>query len=65
MQKSEEQWGAKMSVFKELVEHHIQDEQSRIFKSAKKALSKDEFQNMMKQFTQRKGDTYGPKKSIF
>jgi len=54
MQKGEDQWGAKMTVFKELVEHHIKDEQSKVFKSAEKALSNDEFQNIMKQFEQEK-----------
>jgi len=36
MQKGEEQWGAKMAVFKELVEHHIKDEQSKVFKARKR-----------------------------
>ncbi len=54
MQKGEDQWGAKMAVFKELVEHHIKDEQSKVFKSAEKALDHDEFQNIMKQFEQEK-----------
>ena len=54
MQKGEEQWGAKMSVFKELVEHHIKDEQNKVFKSAEKALSTEEFQKIMKQFEQEK-----------
>ena len=31
MSKGEEQWGAKMSVLKELVEHHIKEEESKIF----------------------------------
>ncbi len=45
---------AKMRVFKELVEHHIQDEGSKVFKSAEKALGHDEIQNIMKQFEQEK-----------
>ena len=49
-QKGEDQWGAKMSVFKELVEHHIKDEESKVFKSAEKALGQDEIQNIMKRF---------------
>lgn len=53
-QKGEDQWGAKMSVFKELVEHHIQDEESKVFKSAEKALDQDEIQDIMKQFEQEK-----------
>jgi hypothetical protein len=54
MPKGEDQWGAKMGVFKELVEHHIQDEEKKVFKSAEKALGHDEIQNIMKQFEQEK-----------
>ncbi len=54
MPKGEDQWGAKMSVFKELVEHHIKEEEGKIFKSAEKALSQDEFEKIMKQFEQEK-----------
>ena len=39
-----------MAVFKELVEHHIKDEQSKVFKSAEEALSSEEFQDIMEQF---------------
>ena len=53
-QKGEEQWGAKMSVFKELVEHHVKEEEGKIFKTAAKDLGEDEFQNIMKQFEQAK-----------
>ena len=52
--KGDDQWGAKMSVFKELVEHHIKDEESKVFKSAEKALGQDEIQNIMKRFEQEK-----------
>jgi hemerythrin superfamily protein len=54
MGKGEDQWGAKMGVFKELVEHHIKDEEKKVFKSAEKALGHDEIQNIMKQFEQEK-----------
>ena len=54
MSKGEDQWGAKMYVFKELVEHHIHDEESKVFKSAEKALGHDEIQKIMKQFEQEK-----------
>jgi hemerythrin-like domain-containing protein len=43
-----------MGVFKELVEHHIKDEESKVFKSAEKALDQDEIQDIMKQFEQEK-----------
>lgn len=52
--KGVDQWGAKMSVFKELVEHHIKEEESRVFKSAEKALNADELQTIMKKFDQEK-----------
>ncbi len=54
MPKGEDQWGAKMSVFKELVEHHIKDEESKVFKSAEKVLDQDEIQNIMKKFDEEK-----------
>lgn len=54
MPKGEEKWGAKMGVFKELVEHHIKDEESKVFKSAEKALDPDEFQAIMAKFDQEK-----------
>ncbi len=38
MSQGEDQWGARMGVFEELVEHHIQGEESKVFKSAEKAL---------------------------
>lgn len=52
--KGDDQWGAKISVFKELVEHHIKDEESKVFKSAEKALNQDEFKVIMKKFDQEK-----------
>jgi hemerythrin-like domain-containing protein len=54
MPMGEEQWGAKLSVFKELVEHHLQEEERKVFKSAEKALGRDEIQNIMKQFEKEK-----------
>lgn len=54
MPKSEDRWGAKISVFKELVEHHIQEEESKIFKSAEKAFEKNEFEAIFKKFDQEK-----------
>lgn len=54
MPKSQDHWGAKMSVFKELVEHHIQEEESKIFKSAEKVFEKNEFEAIMKKFEQEK-----------
>lgn len=54
MPKGDDHWGAKMAVFAELVEHHIKDEESKVFKSAAKALNPDELQTIMKKFDQEK-----------
>jgi len=54
MPKDQDQWGAKLSVFKELVEHHIEEEEGPIFKTAKEVLSKNKFQSIMKQFLEEK-----------
>lgn len=54
MPKDKDQWGAKMSVFKELVEHHIEEEESKVFKSAEKVFDDDEFQNIKSKFVQEK-----------
>ena len=54
MGKSEDRWEAKIHVLQGFVEHHFQEEESKIFKSAKKSLSDDEIQNIVKQFEQEK-----------
>ena len=40
--KDDETWGAKFKVFKESVEHHIQEEESKMFRTARAVLSRDE-----------------------
>lgn len=54
MPKDDDQWQAKIKVFKELVEHHIKEEESAVFKSAKKALKKSEIEDIMKKFEKEK-----------
>lgn len=54
MPKAEDQWGAKIKVFKELVEHHIKDEESKVFKSAEKTFEKNEIEDIMKKFDKEK-----------
>ena len=54
MPKDEDHWGPKLKVFKELVEHHIKEEESTIFKSAEKALEKNEIEDIMKKFEKEK-----------
>ncbi|HEX2964413.1 MAG TPA: hemerythrin domain-containing protein [Syntrophorhabdaceae bacterium] len=53
-QKVDGHWGAKLAVLKELVEHHIQEEEGKVFKSAEKVLKSDDLQNIMKRFEQEK-----------
>lgn len=50
MEKSEEQWLAKMKVFAELVDHHIKEEEKKIFKGANKVLGKDQMTEILEQF---------------
>jgi len=54
MPKDDDKWGAKVAVFKELVEHHIKEEEGTLFKSAEKALDPDEIKKISKQFEQDK-----------
>ena len=44
--KDDEQWAAKVTVLKENVEHHVEEEEGEMFKKAKKALSDDELENL-------------------
>lgn len=59
MSKSEDQWSAKLSVFKELVDHHIQEEESKIFKDAREVLSDNQFDQIAQQFKQEKESIKG------
>ena len=40
--KDDESWGAKLTVLKENVEHHVEEEENEMFKDARKVLSTDE-----------------------
>lgn len=42
--KDDETWGAKLTVLKENVEHHVEEEEGEMFKSARKVLSEEEIE---------------------
>ena len=51
---SEENWGAKLSVFKDLVEHHVKEEEDKIFKDAEKYIDKERMQKVFDAFQKEK-----------
>jgi hypothetical protein len=50
----DETWGAKFSVMKENVEHHIEEEEGEMFKQARQVFSKSELEELGTQMEQRK-----------
>ena len=48
--KMSDEWTAKCSVLKDLVEHHVEEEESQIFKDARKVLDKDELTALAGEF---------------
>jgi hemerythrin-like domain-containing protein len=51
---SSEEFGAKAMVLKEILEHHIQDEEAHMFPSARKAMAKAELVELGQTMAQRK-----------
>jgi hypothetical protein len=50
----DETWAAKFSVMKENIEHHIQEEEGEMFKTARQVLSKSELEELGARMEQRK-----------
>jgi len=48
--KGEERWGTLLKVTKEMIEHHIAEEQAIVFEHAEKSLSDSEMEKMGQQF---------------
>ncbi len=46
LDRGDEQWGAKFKVLKENLEHHIQEEEGQMFRTARGVFSRDELQAM-------------------
>jgi hemerythrin-like domain-containing protein len=44
--KDDEQWAAKLTVLKENIEHHVDEEEGEMFKKARKVLDKEEIEKL-------------------
>jgi len=51
---SPEEWNAKIIVLKELVEHHVEDEEGDVFEQAEKLLDKESSKEIAQQMLERK-----------
>lgn len=51
-----EQFAARATVLKELVKHHIKEEEQEMFKRARKLMEKDELESLGEQMQQRKNE---------
>jgi hypothetical protein len=50
----DEVWEAKLKVLKELIEHHIEEEEEEIFEVAEEAIGKDDFEQIHQAFQEEK-----------
>ena len=56
----DERWSAKVQVLHEIVEHHLKEEESEIFKLAKKSLERNQMLEMAVQFMRHKREGRKP-----
>jgi hemerythrin-like domain-containing protein len=56
---TDEKWLAKVTVLKELIEHHVEEEESEIFKEARKTFDKKELDAMGERFEAAKEQEMG------
>lgn len=61
--KSDEKWGAKFKVLKESLEHHIQEEEGKMFRIARSVLGRDELTAMGARMTALRAKTEGRRRS--
>ena len=54
MPREDERWQAKLTVLREMVEHHIEDEEENLFKKAKKVISKEQADQIGTDYTRGK-----------
>ena len=50
----DERWGAKFTVMKENIEHHIEEEEDQMFKQARQVFDEDELEALGEQMSSRK-----------
>ncbi|KJS00368.1 MAG: hypothetical protein VR65_12695 [Desulfobulbaceae bacterium BRH_c16a] len=50
----DELWAVKVKVLKDLIEHHIEEEEQEIFEIAQEEIEKDDFKQIMQAFQQEK-----------
>ena len=55
----DETWGAKLTVMKENVEHHIGEEEDEMFKQARQVFSKEELADLGERMAARKDQLHG------
>ena len=54
MSKQEEFWHAKLSVFKEIIEHHIEEEEGKVFQDAEQVISENQMETILENFKSEK-----------
>ena len=55
----DETWGAKLTVMKENVEHHIEEEEDEMFKQARQVFSEEELADLGERMSARKSELQG------
>lgn len=52
----DESWMAKVTVFKEMIDHHVEEEETEIFKRAKKQFTEEELSYLNEEFESRRDE---------
>jgi hypothetical protein len=57
--RSDERWGAKFKVLKENIEHHIQEEEGEMFRTARAVMTREELQDLGERMQKMKSEALG------